>query len=105
MDAVFMLYKSFDSDAPWQKGALRRGAHRKYRRFVVATVDIRLVQISKVMVADLPMGKPACVFSACGTERQSSPYFSIHDCGSVPKLSSQSLNRRSDQSRPFTSFR
>jgi len=70
-----------------------------------ATVDIRLVQISKVMVADLPMGKPACVFSACGTERQSSPYFSIHDCGSVPKLSSQSLKRRSDQSRPSTSFR
>ena len=70
-----------------------------------ATVDIRLVQIYKVMVADLPMEKPARVFSACGTERQSSPYFSIHDCGSVPKLSSQSLKRRSDQSRPSTSFR
>jgi len=35
MDAVYMLYKSFDSDAPWQKGALRREAHRKYRQFVV----------------------------------------------------------------------
>ena len=62
MDADFMLYKSFDSDAPWQKGALRRGAHRKYRRFVVATGDIRLVQISKVMVADLPIGETGMRF-------------------------------------------
>ena len=32
----------------------------------------------------------------------SNPYFSIHACGTVPKLSSQSLNRLSVHPRPVT---
>ena len=96
MDAVFMLYKSFDGGALWQK---------KRPHSLRVAVDIRPVQISLVMVADPPIGKTGMRFFRVRNWRQSSPYFSIHDCGSVPKLSSQSLNRRSDQSRPFTSFR
>ena len=53
MDAVFMLYKSFDGGAPWQK----KGTHS-----LRVAVDIRPVQISQVMVADPPIGETGMRF-------------------------------------------
>ncbi len=53
MDAVFMLYKSFDGGALWQK---------KRPHSLRVAVDIRPVQISLVMVADPPIGKTGMRF-------------------------------------------
>ncbi len=86
---------------------LRRHTGAAFRQpFGASDLGFRVSGFLRVSVFGLRISAPGRFFNGhlAGRAggRQSNPYFSIHAWGIVPKLSSQSLNRRKVQPRPTT---